>query len=192
MNVDEATRTIKSTLGNEAKETFEAFVDELICYVRCLSLVDLRTPVPIVRESMRQFCHQVLVASVKTFLAQKHDSEETIRISDDMIYDDDMNPLPEMIGLRDKQEDIVGALLDASMTEFERGRKLGVSIVSRAHRFVQDTGPSGSPIEPLREVIEIEMMRLERRIKQLDEDDIKRLCSCYKSLRNKERLCAGQ
>lgn len=192
MNIDEATKTIKSTLGNEAKETFEAFVDELMCYVRCLALVDLRTPIPIVRESMRQFCQQVLVASVKTFLTERHDSEESIRISDDMIYDEDLNPLQEMIDLRDKQTDIVGALLDSSMQEFERGRKLGLEIVSRAQKFVQDAGPSISPIEPLKELIEVEMMRLERRLEQLDEAGVKRLCSCYKSLRSKERLCAGQ
>lgn len=191
-NIDEAKQAIRSALGNEARETFGVFVEDFVYYIRSLAMVDLKTPAEVVEGRFHSICNGIIVESIKSFLESKHSEDDGsfgINVSkDDTICDRDMNPLPEIITIKKRQAEIVKFLLSMAMSEFSKGRILSMDIVKRAKKFNRKTQVVRRPtlpIPPALELVEIEIMRLERKLPALTPDEAARLADYYNTVRER-------
>lgn len=194
-DINEAKQRIKSALGNEARDTFCVVVEDFVYYTRSLAMVDLKTPPDVVKERLHGICRGIIIESIKSFLDTKH-ADETgevgINVSNDnIVCDRNMNPLPEIIAIRESQAEIVDFLLGMVMNEFSKGRTLSRDIVKRARKF-NKKGQSQRkarkltlPIPPALESIEIEVMRLERKLPVLTMDEAARLAEYYNTVRER-------
>jgi hypothetical protein len=193
-DIDEAKQAIRSALGNEARDTFGIFVEDFVYYIRSLAMVDLKTPNEVVRERLHNICRGIIVESIKSFLSSKHSEEDGsfgINVSNnDVICDRNMNPLPEIIAIKDMQAEIVDFLLSMAMHEFSKGRILSLDIVKRAKKFnkkgITKRKPT-LPIAPAIEAIEIVIMRLERKLPDLTPDEAARLSEYYNIIRERRK-----
>jgi hypothetical protein len=186
-SIKEAKQVIGSVLGPEALEKFEEFLDDFTYYVRSLSMIDLKTPEEVIRYKLKIMCKGLIVESVKVFLKSKYNSGSgTIRVNvtDDGIYDQHMRPLPEIAEIKTKQADVVECILDEAMHEFEKGRELALQVVERAKSF-EANRTDEVVYEPPTEEIEIEVLRLERKLPNITEEEGKKLSEYYDILRTR-------
>lgn len=185
--IKEAKQVIGSVLGQEALDKFEEFLEDFTYYVRSLSMIDLKSPEEVVRYKLKAMCRGLIVESVKVFLRSKYnDGSGVVRVNltDDGIYDQHMRPLPEIIEIRNKQADVIECILDEAMHEFVKGRELALQVVERAKSF-EANRTDQVVYEPPTEEIEIEVLRLERKLPNITDEEAKKLSEYYSILRNR-------
>jgi hypothetical protein len=186
--IEEAKQAIRSSLGKKAKDTFDTWVNEFMHYVKSLSMEDLKTPENIIEDEFLGMCRGIIVESIKAFLnsRQVEDNSFTINVSKDhVVYDKNMDPLPEILAIKETQEEIVSFLLSSAMKEFKKGRRLFSKMVKRSNDFTNKDRKTSRPIKTPFESIEIEVIRLENRLLELSPEETTRLIECYKIIRSK-------
>jgi len=186
-NIKEAKQVIGSVLGPEALDKFDEFLDDFTYYVRSLSMVDLKTPEEVIKYKLRMMCKGLIVEAVKVFLKIKYKDDSgvvRVNLTDEGIYDQNMRPLPEISEIKSKQADVVECILDEAMHEFVKGRELALQVVERAKTFEANRS-EGVAYEPPTEEIEIEVLRLERKLPNVTEEEARKLTEYYGILRTR-------
>jgi hypothetical protein len=186
-SIKEAKQVIGSILGQDALCKFEEYLDDFTYYVKSLSMVDLKTPEEVIRYKLKLMCKGLIVEAVKVFLKTKYNNGSgvvKVNLTDDGIYDQHMKPLPEIAEIRNKQNDVVECILDEAMHEFVKGRELAMQVVERAKSF-EANRTDEFVYEPPIEEIEIEVLRLERKLPKITEEEAKKLVEYYHILRTR-------
>jgi len=183
-SIKEARQTIEGILGPEALVSFNDYLDDFTYYVKSLSMLDLRTPEEVIKDELRHFCKKLIVEAVKAFL-QSHYKDASgnlkFNLTKDGIYDEHMKPLREISEIKNKQAEVVECVLAEAMHEFAKGRELALQVVERARSYAANKA-EGVKHEPSTEEIEIEVLRLERKLPNLTEEEASKLTECYNIL----------
>jgi len=186
-SIKEAKQVIGSVLGQEALVKFEEFLDDFTYYVRSLSMIDMKSPEEVIRYKLKMMCKGLIVEAVKVFLKAKYnDGSGVVRVNltDEGIFDQHMRPLPEISEMRTKQADVVECILDEAMHEFVKGRELAIQVVERAKNF-EANRTDQVVYEPPTEEIEIEILRLERKLPNITNEEANKLLEYYRILRTR-------
>jgi hypothetical protein len=182
----DAAAFIELHLGEKAGGLFVQGVEDLMCYVRSQALTGGR-PWAKPRDTFRTVSRGILADVVKAFLSEEYVSEEghpEIYVTASGILDKDMNPIPELEFLQSVSDKILDMLVEEAVSELEAGEVLFGQISARAelfdNKYVTRSNPPPTPrTEPPTEALEIEMMRLERRLPTLSKDEGERLSHLY-------------
>ena len=183
-SIKEAKQIIDNALGHEALKSFDDFLDDFTYYVKSLSMIDLRTPEEVIRYKLKQLCKAMIIEAVKVFLQVNYKDQNgvvRVNLTDEGIYDKNMKPLPGISEIRSKQADVVECILDEAMHDFEKGRELAFQVVERAKAF--DVEGESFSSEPLNEEIEVNILRLERKLPKLTPEEAQKLTEYYRILR---------
>lgn len=182
-NVEEIKNMIGSTLGEKAKNTFDLLEEDFSYYVKSISMLDLKTPIEYVKIKFMDICKSIVYQSVITFLCEKYNNE--INISNNEIYDKNMNILPEISEMKRKYYEIVYILLEKSIKDFKKGRNISKEIVQRVVSK-SNTKPGKSKFIPL-EKIEIEMYKIEKKLPNITEEEANELKKYYSIICEKNK-----
>lgn len=182
----DAAAFIERHLGDKAAGLFSQGIEDLMCYVRSQAMTGAR-PWLQPRDTFRTVSRGILADVVKAFLSEKFVSEDghpEIFVTANGILDRDMNPIPELEFLQSVSDQILDLLVETAMTELEAGEELFKQISARAERFDNKYVAKPAPTvpqhaEPPLESLEIEMMRLERRLPTLSKEEGERLSCLY-------------
>ncbi len=186
-DVLEAKKFIKENLGQKAASHFAHAVDDFFCYIKHKAIFD---PCDDVRASFESVASGIITDSVKIFVGQNYVSDAgrlELHISNDEFLDKAMMPVAEIITVKQKSHAIVKLIVTLATEDYERGRVLAFDISSRMKKYeekfvgphVPETPPLDLSINPPMEMLEIEMMRLERRLPALSNDEGNRLSQLY-------------
>lgn len=180
---------LRETLGDQSLELFDRHMEEFVCCVKTWALSDLKSSPAQVKEKFTNVSYGILSESVKLFLSKNYSKEDgslNVEITDTEIYDVKHNRIPAIMMLRDRQEEIISFMVASAMRDFDSGRKLAKLIVGRARKFESDRLDKGeAPGTTSRipaEAIEVEIMRLERRLSVLTPEEGRRLSELYEVL----------
>lgn len=195
-DMSEACAFISHNLGKAAAAMFSHATDDFVCYARHQSLVDASSTESMMRDKFRKSAIGILGEAVKMFVAEKYAGDGgrlDVHVYNEEFLDKEMVPIPEIANIRSKSRSIVDRMVDGAMEEFEKGRALAFEISARAEqyeaRFIGSPSPKALPApkppkkdlvaNPPLEVLEIEMMRLERKLPVLSEAEGTRLSQLY-------------
>ena len=195
-DISEAEAFIEDVLGKEAAITFSHNMEDFFCYARSLSLTDLDSTPASVRRRFHSISDGILGEYIKVYLTENFASDQgklEVDAVDGIVYDKNMNPIPAISLVKQRRDEVLKEILDSIMAEFVRGRRLAQEIVERLDRtskgkkappqVPQIQAPSRNyRSDPPTEVLEVEMMRLERRLPNLTEEEGKRLSLLYVTL----------
>jgi len=180
---------LRSILGEQSLELFDRHMEEFVCCVKTWALADLKSSSAQVKEKFTNVSYGILSEAVKLYLSKNYSKEDgslDVEITDTEIYDVKHNRIPSIMMLRERQEEIVSFMVASAMKDFEAGRKLAKSIIGRARKFESDRLDKGeAPGTTSRvpaEAIEVEIMRLERRLSNLTPEEGKKLSELYEVL----------
>lgn len=197
--ISEATKIMKDILGPIPSQYFSGQAEELMWYAKSLSMDPDKAGKPATPEYIKskfaKISHNIISMSVKFFISEKYgDADEIIITDNSKVLDKNMKPINEISLIRNKQVEITAILVDAAMAEFDKGRKLAQQIIERvnAHVAQANTPPvqeirnyfSSPPVESL----EVEIMRLERRMAMLTHAEGRRLSELYDRVRAQKEL----
>jgi hypothetical protein len=185
-DIADAVSFVRENLGPGPGRAFAAGVEDFLCSVRhsAVSLLPREDP----ERDFRMAAADVIADAVKAFVAENYvsmDGRLEIHVSSNDFLDKAMMPIPEISAIRGKSEAIIDAVSGAAMSEHRKGRELGAEIAGRARTFEEKfIGPMvprlpAPPRPPPLEVLEIEMMRLERKLPELSKDEGNRLSQLY-------------
>ena len=180
---------LQGILGDSAIELFDRHMEEFACCVKTWALSDLKSTSAEVKERFKNVSYGILSEAVKLFLSERFSKEDgslSVEITDTEIYDENHKKIPAIMRLRERQEEIIEFMVFNAMKDFEYGRKLAKVIVNRARKFESDkldrmALPQEKSHVPA-EAIEVEIMRLERRLSSLTPEEGARLSELYEVL----------
>lgn len=191
-DITEAEAFIEDILGKEAAIAFAQNMEDFFCYARSLALTDLDSTPASVRRRFQSISDGIISESVKIYLTENFSSDQgkiEVDAVDGIVYDKNMNPIPAIGIVKQRREEVLKEILDSIMAEFSRGRRLAKEIVSRVEKNRKALPMSAVPAstdssrnyrsEPPTEVMEVELMRLERKLPNVTSDEGKRLSVLY-------------
>jgi hypothetical protein len=179
---------LRTILGDSSIELFDRHMEEFACCVKTWALSDMKSTHAEVKDRFKNVSYGILSESVKLFLSEKFSKEDgslSVEITDTEIYDEHHKKIPAIMALRDRQEEIIEFMVNSAMKDFESGRKLAKVIINRATKFESDKldkleTPKKSRVPA--EAIEVEIMRLEKRLSSLTPEEGERLSELYEVL----------
>jgi hypothetical protein len=194
---------LEDVLGKDAAQLFDEHMDEFIYYVRfnALSTPDLADRK--MRIRLRKLAEGIIAAALKRFLEDNYANdtgELNLNINDTGVYDNNMQPISAVDKIKKTQREMVSLIVSSGMDEFIRGKTLAKSIISRARRY-QEEKPSQKdatwqlPAPPINraalEQVEIQIMRLERKLPAIDEEGARLLAALYSQARTMRAVKSG-
>lgn len=205
MKLHEIQDFIGASLGKEAADLFGKNIEDMFYRIRSWALSDTKTPIDQMKERINKICKAIVLESIKTYLHRNYEHNWSVSVSKGDLLDNDMNVIEPIQTIKQHQKEIISVLEGEAMAEFNRGRNMANSIVSRAREFVSRklSSPTSStswdysvPSAPPRnyeempplERLEIEIMRLEQKLPSLSSREAERL----KELYDKCNKCAGR
>jgi len=174
-------------LGSKPTRQFDSNMDEFSFFVKAEALTNALKSEADMRKLARETCEKILLQSVKTYLAENFANEKgemSLTVNNGTVYDKDMQPVRAIILLRDNTSKISEVIVESIMEQFCTGRKIAQDIVNRMMYYKERQG-TRSTQSPPPEALEIEKMRLERKLPKIEPHEAKRLCSLYAALRDK-------
>jgi hypothetical protein len=184
----EAEKFIATVLGGEAAEMFATNMEDFTYYAKSVALTELDIPVESVRTRFESISLGILGESVKVFLENNYtdkDGRSSARIEGANVYDSNMNPIPAIGEIRSHKDEVVEEMLDWTMAEFDKGRRLARIIVARLGRNEKKLlapPPRDYEASPPLEKFEIELMRLENALPDVTREQAKRMMELYSML----------
>lgn len=195
---------VKKTLGDEASDVLGRSLEDLFYRIRSWALLDSKSQIEKVRERINKMAIGVVMEAIKVYLAKNYADRWSVSDDDDVI-DDNMSSIRQIEIVKKYRDSMIEIIEREALKEFSRGRDLANIVVSRAREYIlrQENGepspkdpnwdyfavppkpPRDYADNPAAELTEVEIMRLERKLPGLSEDEGKRL----KELYNK---CAGK
>lgn len=205
-DLDDVKAFIQSTLGDRVAGGFSSSCEEYFCLVRSTALSDLSTPSSDIREMLFGVAMGIVSDAIKTFLAQNYVGKDGRLEAYSTpgapgVCDLGFRPIESINKVRSLQADLVDVLVGMAMQQFEDGRALAFEIVARMDKFearVYGPGPGSPPSyhlarveqarrDPPLELLEIELIRLERRLPRLTREEGARLSVLYSKTREPSR-----
>jgi hypothetical protein len=195
----EAEACLVSLLGSEPLELFRAQMEDLKCYSKALSLTDLNSDLDEVKEKLEVICQGILAEAVNVFLRRDYSDDGgsvEINVAKRTVYDKDMNPILPLKGFQENQRKIVLAMMAEVLPIFENGRELAIRIIERRRKYLhsgpkkvrtglQTTTRRDYEKFPPKELLSIELMRLERKLPNLSPEEGLRLSELYQQVQAK-------
>jgi len=205
-SVDEASKFIGRMIGAKSRDLFDLHMDDALYYAKALSFSSIADDTSAMEDHFHLLVERALTESANLYLQQNHSSEEgllEINIAYDCVYDKNMSVIKPVKRLLDRRKEIVRASLKHVMATFQRGRKLAQKIAARHNNYARlqnlkkytRPSPKDQNWEPLacipkrdyskrpaEEMLEVEIMRLERKLPNLSTEEGYRLSSLYKQL----------
>jgi hypothetical protein len=187
-NLTEISDFIEEVLGKDAASIFNDNLDEYVYYARSEALKNFDITERSMKLTLKKIAEGIVAASVKKFLNDRYadqNGEVQLNVGDAGVFDKNMNPIPEITKIRETQKEILSLIVSRGMYEFVKGRHLAKGMTSRAKR--RQATPGGqlkaycSGENP--EQVEVEIMRLEKLLPNLDQDQGKKLVGLYSKLR---------
>jgi hypothetical protein len=174
-------------LGKVAEGFYVKQIEDFMYFVRSLSLVETKTDEEKIKERLREVISTVLQKTVKYFLSEKcgKASDGTIKviIIDKEIHDINGKLVEEVIEFKKNLSTISDQIIELGMEEFEKGRIIAFEITERLkdstnkiHRKVVQRDYTVAP--PL-EQMEVEMIRLEKKLPFLSHEEGRKLADLY-------------
>ena len=138
------------------------------------------------RTNLRKYVEGIIAASVKCYLDEHYmDKFGAVEVNVDQqgIYDKNMRPIHALEVLHQSHKQVMGLLVARGMYEFTKGRHLAKIMEARAaakqyHMIM--------PGVQTKEQLEVEVLRLERKLPNLTLEETARLKKLYVCLRDKE------
>jgi hypothetical protein len=174
-------------LGSKPTRQFESNMDEFSFFVKAEALTNAAKSESDMRKLAKETCEKILQQSVKTYLSDNFANEKgelSLKVDNGTVYDKDMQPVRAISAIRDNMSKISDVIIENIMEQFCAGRKLAQDIVSRMMHY-QESKDAKPLQDPPLEVLEIERMRLERKLPRIEPHEAKRLCFLCAALRAK-------
>jgi len=184
-NITEITTFLKKVLGKNSAECFHECLDEMTYYVRLEALYDLKVSEKQMRYRIRKMSEGIIADSIKTFLNENYSDsfgEVELCINDDGVYDKNINPIPALDKMHATQKEITHLMVMRTMAEFTKGRSLA-RVVSKEEPEVKPKAQKPARKEFSLEQVEIEIMRLEKKLPNLTPQEAKILSAMYKIIK---------
>lgn len=191
---------LDDVLGHNAAQVFDENMDEFIYYVRFYALSEPDTSSGKMRSKLRKLAEGILAMALKRFLEDNYTDESgqiDLNVADEAVYDRNMQPIDAIEKIRNSQKEMMSLMVSRGMYEFAKGKCLAKSITDRIQRDLETSNLTGQPEEGPKtdamEQIEIQIMRLERRLPKLDNEDGRLLLALYgriKELKSKPTSAA--
>jgi hypothetical protein len=185
-DIPDVVQLIDEVLGKTAAETFVENLDELTCFVRSLALNSEGITEDKMRSSLKKYVEGIIAASVKCYLDEYYmDEFGSVEVNVDHrgIYDKNMRPIKALEVIHDSHKEVMGLLVARGMYEFTKGRHLAKIMEARAnskqYRMI-------TPGAQTREHLEVEVIRLERKLPNLTPEESAKLKKLYSCLRDEE------
>ena len=169
---------------------FDSNMNDMLYCARLWALTDTRASEAEIKDKLVAIAHGVLVECTKAYLidhyGMKEDGGPKVHVAED-ILDENMRTIPAVVKLRKHKVEIVRCLMDETMRVYRQGRDLARQIVdrTRAYKSPIPISHQGCPME----LVEIEIMRLERKLPLLSDEEGRKLTELYKLVG--ARTCAG-
>jgi hypothetical protein len=182
-DIAEVEHMLCNVLGKRAARAFSENMDELTCFVKSLALNDANTTEKEMRSALRKYAEGIIAASVKCYLDEHYMDDFgaiEININDNGIYDRNMQPIRALESIHLRQKEVMALIIAREMYEFTKGRHLAKIIEARSSARVKVMMPGKAQT---REMIEVEIMRLERRLPNLPPEDGEKLKKLYARLK---------
>lgn len=194
---------VRQTFDDEAAEVLGRNLEDLFYRIRSWALLDNKSQIEKVRERVNKMAVGVIMEAVKVYLAKHY--ADNWNVFDDNVFDGNMSSIRPIELVKVHRNAMIEIIEREAIKEFSRGRELAGVVVARAREYLlrkEHGEPSPKdpnwdyfalPPKPPRdyeetppaEAIEVEIMRLERKLPSLSPDEGKRLKELY------ER-CAGK
>ena len=185
-DIPEVVQMIDEVLGRMAAEAFVVNFDELTCFIRSLALNNEGVTEDRMRTNLRKYVEGIIAASVKCYLDEHYMDEfgsVEVNVDHQGIYDKNMRPIKALEIIHDSHKEVMNLLVARGMYEFTKGRHLAKVMEARAnskqYRMIM-------PGVQTREQLEVEIMRLERKLPNLTPEETSRLKKLYAGLHGKE------
>lgn len=203
MDMSDTKAFISHNLGETAAVMFSHASEDFVCYVRHQSLIDTSSTEAMMRDRFRKSVIGIIADAVKIFVGERYvgpDGRLDVHVYNEEFLDKAMVPIPEIAKVRSRSKAIIDGMVDCAMEEFEKGRALAFEVNARSEqyeaRFIGSPSPQApkalpAPKPPKKdimahlplEVLEIEMMRLERKLPGLSDSEGTRLSQLYMILK---------
>lgn len=189
---------LSRTLDSDAAKLFDEQVDGLMYLSKSLALGDLVEDPEDIKEKFSEVVRGFISDMINMYLAvhHSHDGVLDINVCSDKVYDRDMSEIVAIKNMRTKQSLIVALVVTHAMDTYHQGRilveKMSVKCVTHDYGDVMTIDPlvlmeedvkESSVYVPM-EAIEIEIMRLERRLPNLSAEEGEQLSLLYERLRS--------
>ena len=172
-------------LGSKPTKQFESNMDEFSFFVKAEALTNASRSELEMRKMAKETCEKILSQCVKTYLAENFADDKgelSVSVNNGTVYDKNMHPVTAITTVKDNMLKISEVIVENIMEQFCVGRKLAQEIVSRMMHYKESHDDKPSQV-PLLESLEIEKMRLERKLPHIEPYEAKRLCVLCAALR---------
>lgn len=193
MNLDSSKQFIRDTFGGDVSDAYELHLDDFVCYVKSEAL-KVEDPCAANSETAARFKAKferlaigIMAEVLKAFLADNYGNSHgqiAINYNGALVYDRSLNEIPQVTKFSQEQSKIVEGLVDHAMVDFVLGLEMACRIVERLDEYVPKSRmtrlePPPVKVAPPLEAIEIEIMRLERKLPRISREDAARLSRLY-------------
>lgn len=195
--ISDATHIMETILGQVSSQYFDGQAEELIWYAKSLSMDPSkagRLPTEAhIKNKFEKISDNIVWTSVRFFLDETYGSANYIVTENAKALDKNMNPITEVFEVKQRQEEVTSILVEVAMSEFSKGRKIAEEIIARVKAQIGEpqrpttTARNYFSAPPL-EALEIEAIRLERRLPLLSREEGRRLAELYELIRNKHEM----
>lgn len=186
---------LEDVLGKDAAQVFDEHMDEFVYYVKFNALSEPDLPDRKMRIRLRKLAEGIIAAALKRFLEDKFaddTGELGLNINETGVYDRNMKRIDAIEKIKKGQKEMVSLMVSRGMDEFVKGKLLARSILSRArdYRDGQESPKDANwqlPAPPINraalEQVEIQIMRLERKLPSIDDEGARLLAALYSQAR---------
>lgn len=186
---------LEDVLGRDATQVFDEHMDEFIYYVKFSALSEPDMPDRKMKIKLRRLAEGVIAAALKRFLNDKF-ADDTgdlgLNVNESGVYDRNMQRIDAIEKIKKSQKEMIALMVSRGMDEFVKGKALAQAIISRARQYQGEPSPKDVnwqlPAPPINraalEQIEIQILRLERKLPAIDEEGARLLTALYSQARN--------
>jgi hypothetical protein len=171
---------VRSALGNDAGDMFSYGMQDMLCYVRSLSLTELDASAETLMAKFHTIFEAILTEAVKEFLNETYGEKYKIYVDDSNVYDKDMSLIQPIMTIRKRKDDIEKDVMAMVALEFHKGRRLAWQVVARIRSKGQSLKERNYEVSPPTEAMEVELMRLERKFPVVTPQEWQRLLELYR------------
>ena len=197
--IKDASNFIRNHLGDDVADVFDVQIDEALYFSRAMAFDDTESLLNEIEEKFGEVAQSVLMEVANSYLETRHGSDDgkpQVNVDWDCVYDRDMNVIEPIAKLTEKQNVIVSIITKSCMSMFRKGRRLAHRIISKRDAFLRTksyhvqkdiqwrpTARRDYRKRPPMERVEVEIMRLERKLPNISPKEGKRLSLLYRESR---------
>jgi len=174
-------------LGKEAENFYINQMEDFMYFIKSLSLVETKTDEDKIRERVQEIISTILQKTIKHFLITKcgtaTDGTIKVAIFNNEIHDLSGKIVVEVVEFKKNLKTISEQILELGMEEFEKGRRIALEITERlknsTNKIPRKVVQRDFNVVPPLEQIEVEMIRLEKKLPFLSHEEGRRLADLY-------------